>query len=112
MEEVDGTEGANCAVMAGDIREQAVVLLDKETGVVTVVQPNEHGSYWRKIVRNKMVRMKEVWRVKAAKLWAADLLGMEEERDASVVSSWGPYMTTSRTAKKTSVPGLTAPSAL
>jgi len=112
MEDVEGMEGADCAAMAGDLREQAVVLLDPETGVVTVVQPNEDGSYWRKIVRNKMVRMKEVRRVKAAKLWAAELLGMEDERDANVVSSWGPYMTTSGTAKKTSVPGLTAPSAL
>jgi len=112
MEEVEGMEGADCAAMAGDLREQAVVLLDPETGVVTVVQPNEDGSYWRKIVRNKMVRMKEVRRVKAAKLWAAELLEMEDERDANVVSSWGPYMTTSGTAKKTSVPGLTAPSAL
>ena len=105
-------EGADCAAMAGDIREQAVVLLDKDTGVVTVVQPNEDGSYWRKIVRNKMVRMKEVRRVKAAKMWAAELTGMEDERDVSVVSSWGPYMTTSGTAKKISVPGLTAPSTL
>ena len=34
MEEVEGMEGADCAAMAGDIREQAVVMLDKETGVV------------------------------------------------------------------------------
>ena len=112
MEEVEGMEGADCAAMAGDIREQAVVMLDKKTGVVTVVQPNEDGSYWRKIVRNKMVRMKEVRRVKAAKLWAAELLNLEEESEAKVVSSWGPYVTTSGTAKKTSVPGLTAPSNL
>ena len=39
-------------------REQAVILYDDE-GNITVVQPNEDGSYWRKIVRNKMVRMKE-----------------------------------------------------
>lgn len=54
--------------------------------------------------------MKEVRRVKAAKMWAEDALGLSE--DSEVVSSWGPYMTTSGTAKKTSVPGLTAPSAL
>ena len=34
---------------------------------MTVVQPNEDGSYWRKIVRNKMIRMKEKRRVQAAK---------------------------------------------
>jgi hypothetical protein len=112
MDEVEGMEGADCAALAGDLREQAVVLLDKKTMQVTVVQPNEDGSYWRKIVRNKMVRMKEVRRVKAAKMWAADLLGLEDDSEAKVVSSWGPYTTTSGTAKKTSVPGLTAPSAL
>lgn len=111
FDEEEGMEGADCAALAGDLREQAVVLLDKKTGQVTVVQPNEDGSYWRKIVRNKMVRMKEVRRIKAAKQWAADLLGVDEA-EANVVSSWGPYTTTSGTAKKTSVPGLTAPSAL
>jgi hypothetical protein len=112
MDEEEGMEGADCAALAGDLREQAVVLLDKETNVVTVVQPNEDGSYWRKIVRNKMVRMKEVRRVKAAKMWAAELMGLDDDSDADVVSSWGPYMTTSGTAKKTGVPGLTAPSNL
>ena len=87
-------------------------MLDKETNLVTVVQPNEDGSYWRKIVRNKMVRMKEVRRVKAAKMWAAEVQGLDDESDADVVSSWGPYTTTSGTAKKTAVPGLTAPSSL
>ena len=42
---------------------------------MTVVQPNEDGSYWRKIVRNKMVRMKEQRRVKAAKLWLEEQIG-------------------------------------
>lgn len=111
MDEEEGMEGADCAAMAGDLREQAVVMLDK-SGLVTVVQPNEDGSYWRKIVRNKMVRMKEVRRVKAAKMWAAELMNLEDEGEANVVSSWGPYMTTSGTAKKTAVPGLTAKSTL
>merc|ERR1719163_328158 len=83
FEEEEGMEGADCAALAGDLREQAVVMLD-DSGVVTVVQPNEDGSYWRKIVRNKMVRMKEVRRVKAAKQWAADLLGLDEESEANV----------------------------
>ena len=34
-------------------REQAVILYDDDINV-TVVQPNEDGSYWRKIVRNKV----------------------------------------------------------
>jgi hypothetical protein len=53
-----------------------------------------------------MVRMKEVRREKAAKSWAKTLLKNEEP---SVVSSWGPYTSTSGTAKKTGVSGLTAP---
>ena len=46
-------------------REQAVILYDDDMHV-TVVQPNEDGSYWRKIVRNKVVRMKEKRREAAA----------------------------------------------
>jgi hypothetical protein len=108
-DEIDGMEGADCGG-AGPKREQAVVMYDK-TGAVTVVQPNEDGSYWRKIVRNKMVRMKEVRRIKAAKEFAKELMGIKDgEEGPSVVSSWGPYTTTSGTAKKTGVAGLTAPS--
>ena len=42
-----------------------------------MVQPNEDGSYWRKIVRNKMVRMKESRRVKAAKSFMTELQGAD-----------------------------------
>ncbi|EEC45466.1 predicted protein [Phaeodactylum tricornutum CCAP 1055/1] len=98
-----GMEGIECGGEPG--REQAVILVDKDDGSVVVVQPNEDGSYWRKIVRNKMIRMKEVRRVKAAKEFAKSLMDKEVE----VVSSWGPYTTTSGTAKKTGVQGLTAP---
>ena len=86
FDDQEGMEGANCATLAGDLREQAVVLLDV-SGVVTVVQPNEDILLWRKIVRNKMVRMKEVQRVKAAKLWGADFCGLDEDFKATVVSS-------------------------
>lgn len=99
-----GMEGADCGEAEG--REQAVVLIDDATGSMVVVQPNEDGSYWRKIVRNKMVRMKEVRREKAAKRFAKEVLAREE---VDLVSSWGPYTTTSGTAKKTGVSGLTAP---
>jgi len=54
----------------GEGQEQAVLLVDDSTGVVTVVQPNEDGSYWRKIVRNKMIRMKEKRRELAAAAYA------------------------------------------
>jgi len=83
-------DGAECVEQS--TREQALVLLDEETGEVTVVQPNEDGSYWRKIVRNKMVRMKEQRRVKAAKKWAQEALG--EDKAINVLSSWGPYTST------------------
>ena len=49
--------GAECA--EAKPVDQALILYDEDTNDVTVVQPNEDGSYWRKIVRNKMIRMKE-----------------------------------------------------
>jgi len=78
---------------------------------VTVVQPNEDGSYWRKIVRNKMVRMKEKRRIQTANAFAKEALAKvlsgeaatpEEGAEAPqpfVVSSWGPYTSISGTAK-------------
>merc|ERR1712087_844784 len=78
-----GMEGADCG--EAEAREQAVLLVDADDSIV-VVQPNEDGSYWRKIVRNKMIRMKEVRREKAAKSLASELF-----EEADVVSSWGPY---------------------
>lgn len=103
-----GMEGADCGDGAEkDAREQAVVLFDDDTGSVVVVQPNEDGSYWRKIVRNKMIRMKEQRRIKAAREFAKFQFGDTEDPD--VVSSWGPYTSVSGTAKKTGVAGLTAP---
>jgi len=103
-----GMEGADCAESEGE--EQAVLLVDEESGVVTVVQPNEDGSYWRKIVRNKMIRMKEKRRVQAAKAFAVEELadGNSDEFDGKVVSSWGPYTSIVGTAVKTGVAGLTA----
>jgi len=89
-------------------REQALVLYD-ESGNLTVVQPNEDGSYWRKIVRNKMVRMKEKRREKAALAFAQKNLGLSDPTKISLKSSWGPYTSTDGTAKKTGVPGLTSP---
>jgi hypothetical protein len=78
-------------------REQAVILYDLEgTGGITVVQPNEDGSYWRKIVRNKIARMKERRREKAAIEYPMERLWMSPENaKKSVASTWGPYTTTS-----------------
>ncbi|CAK9008890.1 Hypothetical protein SCF082_LOCUS10063 [Durusdinium trenchii] len=47
----------------------ALVLYD-DGNDVTVVQPNEDGSYWRRVVRNKMHRIKEMRRMAAAASWA------------------------------------------
>ena len=104
----EGMEGADCADNEGE--EQAVLLIDQLSGAVTVVQPNEDGSYWRKIVRNKMIRMKEKRRVQAAQAYVDE--AFEEMEDTSVVSSWGPYTSISGTATKTGVAGLTAKSKL
>ncbi|CAB9519529.1 Calcineurin-like phosphoesterase [Seminavis robusta] len=80
-------------------REQAVIVHDLEKGSITVVQPNEDGSYWRKIVRNKIARMKEVRRVKAAIQYGVERLWLDEtEAKKSVQSTWGPYTTTSGNA--------------
>jgi hypothetical protein len=100
----EGMEGADCGEVDG--REQAVLLIDDTQGTTVVVQPNEDGSYWRKIVRNKMIRMKEVRRAKAAERFSKELLATD---DVKVLSSWGPYTSTSGTAKSTGVSGLTAP---
>merc|ERR1719424_2353078 len=100
-----GMEGADCA-NAEDV-EQAVLLYDDTS--VTVVQPNEDGSYWRKIVRNKMIRMKEKRRTQAAKSYAIEELAIgDEEFEGKIVSSWGPYTSIVGTAVKTGVAGLTA----
>ena len=88
-------------------REQAIILYDDEMNV-TVVQPNEDGSYWRKIVRNKVVRMKEKRREKAAIDFMKKSFGLSKEAPIDVKSSWGPYFTTSGNAKSTGVPGLTS----
>ena len=47
--EDDGMEGADCADFdEEDAKEQAVIMYD-DKGTVTVIQPNEDGSYWRKV---------------------------------------------------------------
>uniref|UniRef100_A0A7S0Q9T2 EF-hand domain-containing protein n=1 Tax=Coccolithus braarudii TaxID=221442 RepID=A0A7S0Q9T2_9EUKA len=102
LSNVVGMEGADCVDAEGE--EQAVLLIDDETGTVTVVQPNEDGSYWRKIVRNKMIRMKEKRREQAGKAFAVEAFSTDSP---SVVSSWGPYTSIVGTAKTTGVPGLT-----
>mmetsp|Transcript_23751 Transcript_23751/g.49322 ORF Transcript_23751/g.49322 Transcript_23751/m.49322 type:complete len:415 (-) Transcript_23751:161-1405(-) len=112
----EGMEGADCAAVT-DSREQALLLLgpDSDSGPdVVVVQPNEDGTYWRKIVRNKVRRMQEKRREKAAMAFASmrvpELVtsnGEAEEKEPKIISSWGPYVSTVGTAKTTGVEGLT-----
>lgn len=101
-----GMEGADCGSTENS-REQAVIIYD-ENNNITVIQPNEDGSYWRKIVRNKIARMKEKRREKAAIEFAKNMLQVEDAAAPKLVrSSWGPYTSTSGVAKTTTVPGLT-----
>eukprot|EP00547_Thalassionema_nitzschioides_P001413 CAMPEP_0194202304 /NCGR_PEP_ID=MMETSP0156-20130528/2366_1 /TAXON_ID=33649 /ORGANISM="Thalassionema nitzschioides, Strain L26-B" /LENGTH=625 /DNA_ID=CAMNT_0038927765 /DNA_START=89 /DNA_END=1969 /DNA_ORIENTATION=+ len=100
VDTMEGMEGADCPEDANpDEREQAIIVHDLEKGSITVVQPNEDGSYWRKIVRNKIARMKERRREQAAIQYGVERLWLDE-KDAkkSVVSTWGPYTTTSGNA--------------
>jgi hypothetical protein len=88
VEEDDGMQGAECGDNYTE-REQAVLIHDLETNKITVVQPNEDGSYWRKIVRNKIARMKEKRREKAAVLYALERVGLDEtEAKKSIESTW------------------------
>merc|ERR1711967_193885 len=92
-------DGAECAPV-----EQALALYSEDSDEVTVIQPNEDGSYWRKIVRNKMHRMREQRQVKAAKKFIQGLKG--EEVDVDVLSSYGPYTNTAGNAIQTSTKGM------
>merc|ERR1712008_88832 len=47
----------------------AIVLVDEETKHVEVIHPNDDGSYWRKVQRNKRVRQEEKAREAVAKIW-------------------------------------------
>jgi len=81
-----------------EAKEQAVILYDENFNI-TVVQPNEDGSYWRKIVRNKMIREKEKRREKSAVEFALKALGANSPTDIKVKSNWGPYTSTVGNAK-------------
>ena len=85
---------------------QAVLIFNDEG--VTIIQPNEDGSYWRKIVRNKIARMKEKRREKAAIEFAKSYLPVRSEDEAKekILSTWGPYTTTSGVAKTTNSAGV------
>ena len=96
--ESEGMEGVECDENYQE-REQAVIVHDPSDGKITVVQPNEDGSYWRKIVRNKIARMKEKRREQAALQYAMERLWMEEgDAKKSIESTWGPYTSTSGNA--------------
>jgi len=86
-----GMEGADCE--GYQEREQAILMYGDD-GDITVIQPNESdGSYWRKIVRNKIARMKEKRREQAAIQYAEEHLQLEGKK-ARIKSTWGPYTST------------------
>jgi hypothetical protein len=95
--------GENKRDAAFEAREQAIVLYNEDMSHVTVVQPNEDGSYWRRIVRNKVIRMKEKRREKAALSFVQEKLGAENVNKGAIRSTWGPYTSTVGTAKNTAV---------
>jgi len=88
----DEMQDRRVAVIDDEWGGSALVLYDDRTSDVTVVQPNEDGSYWRKVVRNKVHRMKEMRRMKAAERWAKKEKQLDKVR---VLSSYGPYKTSS-----------------
>ncbi|CAE8582595.1 unnamed protein product [Polarella glacialis] len=90
----DELENRRVAVIDDEWGGSALVLYDDSSDDVTVVQPNEDGSYWRKVVRNKMHRMREMRRSKAAKNWASKELKKGQNGEINVLSSYGPYTTT------------------
>ena len=57
-------------------------------------------------MRNKIARMKEKRREKAALEFAQGMLNMSESQAKEALqSTWGPYTTTSGVAKSTIIPG-------
>ncbi|CAK0875478.1 unnamed protein product [Prorocentrum cordatum] len=90
----DELKGRLVAVIDDDWGGSALLLYRDDSEDVTVVQPNEDGSYWRKVVRNKMHRMQEMRRAAAAKKWMKQQRGEERGRHVKVLSSYGPYTTT------------------
>mmetsp|Transcript_35445 Transcript_35445/g.66818 ORF Transcript_35445/g.66818 Transcript_35445/m.66818 type:complete len:595 (+) Transcript_35445:79-1863(+) len=89
----DELKNRRVAVIDDEFGGNALVLYDDDTNKVTVVQPNEDGSYWRKVVRNKMHRMREMRRVAAAKKWIKEK-HITDDTEPEVLSSYGPYTST------------------
>merc|ERR1712129_495554 len=88
----DELHGRRVAVVDNGYGGSTVLLYDDDNNSeVTVVQPNEDGTYWRKVVRNKMHRTREMRNVKAAKAFIEKTLP-DQEHD--VMSSYGPYIST------------------
>jgi hypothetical protein len=48
---------------------KAVVMVGPDKNDIEVVHPNEDGSYWRRVQRNKRVRQEEKAREAIAKMW-------------------------------------------
>jgi len=80
----DELRGRRVAVLDDGFGGDVVVLYSDEEACV--VQPNEDGTYWRRIVRNKLHRTREQRRARAATAF------LSRQGVATVVrSSYGPY---------------------
>mmetsp|Transcript_5712 Transcript_5712/g.16872 ORF Transcript_5712/g.16872 Transcript_5712/m.16872 type:complete len:551 (-) Transcript_5712:54-1706(-) len=88
----DELKGRRVAVVDNGYGGSACLLYDDENqSEVTVVQPNEDGTYWRKVVRNKMHRTREKRNMDAAKKFIKEL---QPDKEHEVMSSYGPYIST------------------
>lgn len=88
----DELENRRVAIIDDGYGTDALALYDDDTNDITVVQPNEDGSYWRKVVRNKIHRTREMRKMAAAKAWLAEQRGADSS--INVLSSYGPYKNT------------------
>eukprot|EP00929_Paragymnodinium_shiwhaense_P041749 TRINITY_DN21684_c0_g1_i2.p1 TRINITY_DN21684_c0_g1~~TRINITY_DN21684_c0_g1_i2.p1 ORF type:complete len:264 (-),score=47.98 TRINITY_DN21684_c0_g1_i2:321-1112(-) len=68
-----------------------LLLFADSSHAATVVQPNDDGSYWRRVVRNKLLRTRERRRLSVAKEWVK--AAKADGEPVKVLASYGPYKT-------------------
>mmetsp|Transcript_9600 Transcript_9600/g.13285 ORF Transcript_9600/g.13285 Transcript_9600/m.13285 type:complete len:497 (+) Transcript_9600:189-1679(+) len=86
----DELRGKKVAVIDDGYDGSALILYADGDDRATVVQPNEDGTYWRRIVRNKVHRTREKRRCEAASNWLKERNGPDSQ--PKVLSSYGPYI--------------------
>ena len=88
----DELAGRKVAVVDDGWGGDALILYTEGQDEATVVQPNEDGTYWRRIVRNKLFRTREKRRAEAAEHFVKSLNGADSS--PTIRSSYGPYTNT------------------